>query len=247
MRPGQRDLNRCFRGPFDDDNGRVAAAILAATDNVELDAVLDVHNTSGNNPDFVIVGVEDAVHTALASSFSSRLLAWRLQLGTLAEVFEGRCPALTLEAGTAHSAAADAIAADAVWRFATMQNIEAPPSSSTPTMYRDPMRVRLRPDVTIAFGDAAASAADVVCDADVDRSNFVDVAAGTVIATVRGGYEGLPFVVDGGDLRSGPDLADRLFVRVGDSVRTTTTLVPMMMTTNADVARSDCLMYAVLP
>ncbi len=255
MRPGQRDLNRCFRGPFDDDNGRVARAVLEAAVGVDLEAVLDVHNTSGTNPDFVIVSVDDDVHHQLAASFSSRILAWRLQLGTLAEVFEGRCPALTLEAGTAHSAAADAIAVDAVWRFATM-SFSAPPSSSSSSsspslkasssVYRDPMRVRLREGVHVAFADADTPPADdleVRCEPSVDRLNFSVVAAGTRVARVHPAFVGMPFVVDGGDLRSGPDLADAVFLRRGDDIVTRVTLVPMMMTTSPDVARSDCLMY----
>jgi hypothetical protein len=240
MRPGQRDLNRCFRGPFDDDNGRVARAILDAIADDPIEAAVDIHNTTGHNPDFVIAGAVDDARAGLASLFSGRYLAWRLQLGTFSEVLDERGVGITFECGRVNDPAADDSAVAGARRFATVDVL--PVGGRPRQLLRDPMRVRLIAGATVGFGDADA---DLVLSADIDQHNFAVVAAGTVLGRVR---EPQCWVlrVDGDDGRSGPDLSRHIFAIEGDRLVTRAAIVPIMMTTNATVAMSDCLFYAVL-
>jgi len=243
MRPGQRDLNRCFRGPFDDDNGRVARAILDAVMDGPVEAAVDLHNTTGHNPDFIIAGVVDDARAGLASLFSERTLAWRLQLGTFSEVLDEVGVGITFECGQVNDPVADARALAGARRFATVD--ELPVGGRPRQLLCDPVRVRLVPGTTVGFGDDdAVTTPDLVLPADVDRHNFAVVAAGTALGRLRDPQRWI-LRVDGDDDRSGPDLSRVFFAVEGDRLVTRAPLVPIMMTTNAAVAMSDCLFYAV--
>lgn len=247
MVPGRRDLNRCFRGPFDDDNGQIARAILDACGERRIEASVDIHNTTGKNPDFVIAGVIDDAHAGLASLFSERYLAWRLQLGTFAEVLDdGGAVGITFECGQVNDPAADARAVEGARRFVTTDVL--PVGGAPLHLYRDPVRVRLSPGTTISFDDDDNnnSDADLRCPATTDARNFTRVEAGTVLGRVRAGIP-WPLRVDGDDDRSGPDLSQRFFAIEHGHLVTRVAIVPLMITTNAAVAASDCLFYAVTP
>ena len=48
--PGKRDLNRCFYPPFTGYNGKLAAELLELLNIPNLEAIVDMHNTSGEGP-----------------------------------------------------------------------------------------------------------------------------------------------------------------------------------------------------
>ncbi len=246
MPPGRRDLNRCFRGPFDDDNGRIARAALDVLLAEPIEAAVDIHNTTGKNPDFIIAGLVDDARCGLASLFSGRYLAWRLQLGTLSEVLDDVAVAITFECGQTGDDAACERAWQGALRFATL---DALPGAGAPgQLFRDPVRVRLQPGTSLRFDDVCDSAGDVdvVLDRHIDRHNFTVIEAGTRLGTVRAGAP-WPLRVDGDDNRQGQDLSRSFFTISDGALRTARPLVPMMMTTNAAVAQSDCLFYATIP
>ena len=66
MLPRARDLNRCFRPPFDDAQGRLAEEILELLRLHRPEAVVDMHNTSGSGPSFAVCTFPDRQHDALA-------------------------------------------------------------------------------------------------------------------------------------------------------------------------------------
>ena len=243
MPPGRRDLNRCFRGPFDDDNGRIAKAALDVLLAEPIEAAVDIHNTTGKNPDFIIAGVVDDARCGLASLFSPRYLAWRLQLGTLSEVLDDVAVAITFECGQTGDDAACERAWQGALRFATLDVL---PGAGAPShVFRDPVRVRLQPGISLRFGDVGVGTVDVVLDRLIDRHNFTVIEAGTRLGTVRAGAS-WPLRVDG-DGSQELDLSRRLFTVSDGALLTAMPLVPMMMTTNAAVAQSDCLFYATIP
>jgi hypothetical protein len=252
MPPGRRDLNRCFRGPFDDDNGRIARAALDVLLAAPIEAAVDIHNTTGKNPDFIIAGVVDDARCGLASLFSGRYLAWRLQLGTLSEVLDDVAVAITFECGQTGDDAACERAWQGALRFATLDVL---PGTGAPShVFRDPVRVRLQPGTSLRFDDVGSGVGsgvdveldvDVVLDRRIDRHNFTVIEAGTRLGTVRAGAA-WPLRVDG-DHQQEQDWSRRLFTVSNGALLTAMPLVPMMMTTNAAVAQSDCLFYATIP
>ena len=65
MLPGRPDLNRCFLGPFDTPEARLAEEILRMLRKAHPEAVIDVHNNTGHNPAVRRRGVGDTTNVAL--------------------------------------------------------------------------------------------------------------------------------------------------------------------------------------
>ena len=104
-----------------------------------------------------------------------------------------------------------------------------------------PVRVRVHPDVRLAFGDAPVEGADLTVRSDFDRHNFDPVEPGMVLGWL--GPPGMwPFDARGGD---GVEVSAELFTSANGLVRIRRAMVPVMMTVSAAIAQSDCLFYAM--
>ena len=115
--PGERDLNRCFRPPFDDRPGRIAQAFLAVLRSVRPDCLVDIHNTSAPGPAFAVAPHEDRAHEALGALFCSNLVITDIALGALMECSGDPCPAITVECGATADPRAELIAREGLQRY----------------------------------------------------------------------------------------------------------------------------------
>lgn len=242
--PGRRDLNRCFFGPPDEPEGALAAAILRALRVAGPEAVVDVHNNTGHNPAYGVGPLAGKRELALCAHFGDRYVHSTLRLGALVEATTEFAPSVTIEVGRAGDPAADRTALAGLERYVASPDPTAPTEDGRKMLvYRDPRRVSLRPGISLAFADAAVEGADLTIRADVERHNFESVAAGEPIGWVRTDVE-RPLEVRCAD---GRDHTDDSFSLNGGLLALRRGGVPIMVTTNAAVASSDCLFYLVRP
>ena len=104
------------------------------------------------------------------------------------------------------------------------------------------VRVELAPGLELAYGHEP-SAADLVLDIDLDRHNFRELVPGSRIGFVRHDHLWpLRAVAPDGHERS-----RELFEVSAGELRTRVPMVPVMITTRPDIARADCLFYALSP
>ncbi|MBX7059945.1 MAG: succinylglutamate desuccinylase/aspartoacylase family protein [Leptospirales bacterium] len=244
MLPGERDLNRCFgRNDGVSVVSRLAANMLAALREARPEAVVDLHNNSGHNPAYGVgVGIS-AERIALTALFARRFVASPFRLGSLMEALAPETNIVTIECGRAGDPAADVVAATGAARFVEKTNLFEPPPAEAIELLADPVRVMLRDEIQVAFQSDRRHPADVVLDPDVDRHNFQRLAAGAHIAWAQNASR-LPFVALDPD---GVDRAAELFELRDGGIFARRALTPIMMTTDAGIARSDCLFYAVQP
>lgn len=245
MLEGRRDLNRCFREPFSDVDGRIAGALLERLRAEPLEAVVDLHNTSGHNPPYGIAAGMDSGRIGVTSLFAARYVASSLSIGALGEAFPASVRAVAIECGRAGERRADETAIAGLTRFLAAGELPRVEGRAIGMhLYRDPVRVHVRRDVSLAFGDRGERhRADVTVDANVDRHNFQRLLPGTRIAWVR---QGVPWPFDA-RTASGSDVSKDLFEWRDDGIVARRELVPIMMTTSAKAARDDCLCYIVEP
>jgi hypothetical protein len=237
--PGHRDLNRCFRAPFDGEEGAIAREALAAIERARPEALVDLHNNTGHNPAYAIGVHATPAHLALASLFATRFIHTTLRLGSLMEGLGADIPAITVECGRAGLPSADTFARQ---RLARLVGLRALPTASPPMqIFVDPVRVTLRRGATVAFDETPRTECDLTLRGDVDRHNFGRLEAGTRIGWVASGAL-LPLEARGG---SGDDVAAELFEVRGGELVAAQSFVPVMMTTDPGVAAADCLFYAV--
>ena len=238
MLPGRPDLNRCFLGPFDTPEARLAQAILRVLRRADPEAVIDIHNNTGHNPPYG-VGVEPTAEALwLTGLFGDRFVWSHLRLGALMEAISD-IPSVTTEVGRSGDPAADDVAYRGLARFLGAEKLFAPAGES-PRVLVMPMRARLRPGVTLVISDERSADASLTIRADLDRHNFENVAAGTEIGWST--CSALPLELIDDHAR---DRAEEFFELTDGVLRTRRALIPIMITTDPSAAESDCLFYVV--
>jgi hypothetical protein len=239
MIPGRRDLNRCFRPPFEGKDGQMAEEALSCMRSRDLEAVVDLHNNTGHNPAYGVGLSARGRRLGVTRHFARRFVASEIELGALHQAFSPRIPAVVIECGRAGDPVADALATSGLAGFLAEDRL----ASVRPSEFQiltAPVRVVLRRDLDLRFDDVPNDA-DLTMALDVDRHNFQELPPGARIGWIRRGAA-LPIVAT---TESWEDVTAQLFEVHGTELLTRVPVIPIMMTTNPTVAVSDCLFYAV--
>jgi hypothetical protein len=239
--PGERDLNRCFRAPFDDAPGRIAGEFLRLLQHYRPECLVDIHNTSGMSPAFGVAAHENEAHEALVSRFCERLVITDLNLGALMEISGTPCPAVTVECGGARDPQSDLLARAGLERYFLDEDVlAARDRHARMDLYHHPVRLELRPGTRIAWADAPVPEADLTVLASLEQLNFGTALPGTAIGWLGANAADCLSVRNG----RGDDVAMTYFsVREG-ILCAAQPLKLFMVTSNPVIALSDCLLYA---
>lgn len=241
MLPGRRDLNRCFRPPWDGTDGAIARSLLSILNDARPEALVDLHNNSGHNPPYAIVTRLDDARAGLVSLFADRLITSELRLGSLMEALAPSLPVATVECGRAGTADADRVAREGLRRYVSLDALPRGEGPAKLTLYGDAVRVTLRPGTRVSFAGAPRSDVDLTLDVDVDRHNFSRLPAGTRIGWIAQSAVWPLVACD----ETGHDVAHALFESHGGALVTAREVIPVMMTTDPLAAATDCLFYVV--
>ncbi len=239
--PDQRDQNRCFNGPFDDEPGQIAKAMLKQLSACQPEAMVDLHNTSGTGPAFTVTIEDTPSHRALTSLFAERMLHTEVRLGALMELTTPQCPILTVECGGAMDPRSEQVAYDGLEQYLLRRDVlHEPQSDWALEVLRQPMRICLNKDASIAYADHPVGQVDLTLPCTIEKLNFGLVPAGTRIGWL--GPQGLDAieVLDG----HGRCHTDRLFQHREDELVLRQAAHLFMITSNPQIAISDCLFYA---
>jgi hypothetical protein len=242
MLPRARDLNRCFRPPFDDAQGALAEELLEILKLHHPEAVIDMHNTSGSGPAFGVCTHMDPEHDALVSLFTQRLIISDLNLGALMETSESHCPTVTVEVGGRMDDEAHALAFEGIGRYFMAPEVLAQGETDWGLeLLRDPIRLELNEGVTLTYAEQPIDGYDITLKSDIEHHNF-----GTVDPRVQLGWAGSDTRLLFSALDAGGRCAVSKLVRVEDGkLYPAQPLKLFMITNNAAIAHSDCLFYAV--
>ena len=235
--PGQRDLNRCFNPPCADAQGQLAQAILHHIRELQPEAVVDLHNTSGSSAAFSITVDDSPRYRALAANFVNHLIVTDLRLGSLMEQ-DCACPVVTVEAGGSQDEASGAVARDGIRNYFTREDLFAEPEGVS--IFRHPLRLELTPNCRLDFADRPLHDRDLTVRSDIDRFNFRQVAPDQMLGWL--GEEGLSHLRIGSDK---PHEAAGFFREEGGKLYPGRHMWLFMATTRPDIAASDCLFYFV--
>lgn len=236
----QEDGNRIWGvAGADTPDRRAADGILGDLSADPLAMLVDVHNTTGDNPFHAIVPSDDPAVINLATRFSTTLLRWDLGNGTLMEAVAPMAPAVAVECGLAGRRTSLAFAVDGLRRFL------GPPLESGEVvrdhdLLGDLLRVTVGPSVRMRFAGVLDDEVDLVVPPDADGANLVEVAAGHVLGHAR---PGAPCPLRVTDARGHDVTAATLEVTSAGAVVTRRRQVPVMVVRSVAAARKDCLCY----
>jgi len=242
MLPGARDLNRCFRPPFEDEPGLLAEEVLEILKMHHPEAVIDMHNTSGSGPAFGVCTHMDRQHDALVSIFTQRLIVSNLGLGSLMDISEHSYPTVTVEVGGHLDEHSDENAYDGLCRYFQAPIVLAQDETDWGLeLLRDPIRLVINDGVTLAYGETGGDC-DITLLPNVEHFNFGSVTVDTQLGWAKGDERKLFSAID-----AGGRCAVSQLVRIEDGkLYPAQTLKLFMITHNAAIAQSDCLFYAVV-
>jgi hypothetical protein len=203
---------------------------------------VDLHNNTGHNPAYGVGYVLDDAHLNLVALFASRYVLSDLSLGTLVEAATA-WPSVVIECGRAGDAVADAVALAGLARFTSLESLCLDEPRCAPVqILRDPVRVTIRNGTCVGFAEAPLFTADLTLRHNLDHHNFSELPAGTEIGWVHDASVP-PLEARGA---SGIDQSPELFTVDRGVLRTARPMIPIMMTLDVDIAKSDCLFYAIL-
>lgn len=240
--PDGRDLNRCFKEPFEGKEGAIAEAILAELRKANPECLLDVHNTSGTGPAFAVTITNDAAHQALTSLFTDRLIMTDLRLGALMEYSEQEVPTVTIECGGAQDDNAHQLAYEGLVRYASRPDVLSLEKADWEVaVLRNPIRVELAPEATIEYCLEPTGQADLTFPPDIEHRNFGIVSPDEPLGWI--GKKGLGILTAISHNRT-ENMAQVLRVKDGQ-IYPAQSIKTFMITTNPVIAKSDCLFYAV--
>ncbi len=237
---GQPDFNRIWPGHEDETEGpehRMAAQVVEIVRARGPFASIDLHNNTGRNPHYACVNVLERPHLHLAALFGRIVVYFLRPRGVQSMAFAPFCPAVTVECGRVGETRGEEHAADFVEAALRLDHFpEHPVPAHDIDLFHTVATVKIPPEVSFTFGEGEV---DLCLPEDLDRLNFTEVPAGTVLGRACRG-SGLPLsVVD----EAGRDATCRFFRRDGDEIRFARPVMPSMLTLDERVIRQDCLCY----
>ncbi len=199
-------------------------------------ASIDVHNNTGLNPHYACVNKLDEAFLHLGALFGRLLVYFTHPKGVQSGAFAEFCPAVTLECGRPDQPYGVEHAFQFIDSCLHLHEFPAHPIARQDVdIYHTVAQVTVDEQVRFGFDD---SVADLRLSSDLERLNFTEIQAGTVLGEVKGGR--MPLVARDND---GNDVTEQFF-RISDGrllIRKAT--MPSMLTLNEQVIRQDCLCY----
>ncbi len=217
-----------------------AQQIKQAILDVNPEAVIDLHNTSGLSPAFGVAIDKNDQTLDLISLFTNKVILTGLRVGAIMEQ-NFAAPIVTIECGGAEQIKSHQLAYAGLSKFVNEANIFDRHASQV-DIHQHPCRVELLPNVSVAFGQNSLPTADVTLRIDAEQLNEKLTPKGELI----GWYEGkgkLPFTVKN---EQGIEQVDAMFSLQKNCIFTKQSLQIFMATTDVDIATNDCLFYATI-
>ncbi|ABM03525.1 conserved hypothetical protein [Psychromonas ingrahamii 37] len=242
MQAGKRDLNRCFKAPYYDQQGQIAKAILDLLKDVKPECLVDIHNTSGSGPSFGVAITEDANHIAITSLFSNDLIVTDLRLGALMEQSEENMITVTIECGGAQDRSSQIIAHEGLHRYLSAERVMADINAQYPiNIFHNPIRLETKNQGEVAYANEPYDAAVITLPEQAYKFNYGMLTTDEFIGYLSpNGFAQLTAIDHLGNER-----LDEFFETREGKLFSRHSIKVFMMTTNPFIAKTDCLFYFI--
>ncbi len=198
---------------------------------------VDVHNNTGLNPHFACVNSLQAEFLNLANLFSRLTVYFLRPKGVQSAAFAKMCPAVTLECGKPGVQYGIEHAADFLDTCLHLDSLpNTPPPHHNIDLFHTVARVMIPEQYSFSFDN---SNADLLLNASIDRMNFTEINAGTVLGRTKTNSS-IPLY---SRAENGMDNTAEYFQVDNGVLSTRKAVMPSMFTLNETVIRQDCLCY----
>ncbi|RLA09572.1 MAG: hypothetical protein DRQ60_00635 [Gammaproteobacteria bacterium] len=240
--PGHADLNRCFQEPFEGVEGSIARQCLEHIEKLAPEAVIDIHNTSGDGPAFGVSAYEKTAHNALAACFTHRMVITDLRFGALLEATREDLHIVTVECGGNQESSSHQLAYDGLCRYLLTDDLySADLSREILELLKHPLRLELAAGSSLTHHDQKKPGFDVTVAEDIEQHNFGEVTSETTLGWL--GDKGLDALTV--NAPQDKNLIRHYFTEQQSRLVPKIPLKLFMATPNPEIAASDCLCYFV--
>jgi hypothetical protein len=236
------DLNRFFSMPPENQRRvtKRARKIMSLVRQVSPEAIVDLHNTSGNSPAFAVSISDEANHLKLIELFTDKLILTQLGVGAIMEQ-SFNCPIVTIECGGANQQYSHQIAEKGLALFFNEKELFEQQKAQV-TVSKNPIRIELIEDASVGFSDHYLTTTDITLREDVESLNKDLTKKGEVIGWCQSNSL-LPIKAINSE---GIDLINDFFKVVKGEVIAQKQLQLFMATTVPEIATNDCLFYTTI-
>lgn len=237
--PEQPDYNRTWPGTITRPcpETRLMEAVWDAMRSRQPFASIDLHNNTGLNPHYACVNVLQSDFLQLASLFGRTVVFFQTPKGTQSAAMARLCPAVTLECGKPgepHGVDHAAEFVDACLHLTAIP--DHPVAEADLHLFHTVAQVRIPASLTFTFDDEPA---DLKLMSDLERMNFREMPAGTVLGTFSS--TATPRLIAVND--AGTNVEQDYFAYEDGALRLRRAVMPSMLTLDRAVIRQDCLCY----
>ena len=240
--PGKRDLNRCFRPPFDDEEGKIAEEMLGLLEHYSPTCVIDIHNTSGKGEPFSVSTDSTPIQIELASFFTQRMIVTDIRLGALSDLHSEKLPIVTVECGGSRQDSSHDLALEGLSKLAQAKDFnESVSSDHVFELLHNPVRVELTHEASIDYLGHKNNQVDITLFETIEEHNF-----GIVKPFHQLGWLHRPNLDCLQAINSrGENVIHKILEIRNGEIYPCRPIKIFMATTNPTIARSDCLFYVV--
>ena len=241
------DLNRYFSVPESDQSEVAIRArkIQQAIKEVNPEAIIDLHNTSGASPAFSVAITEDDRTLDLVCLFTRNHILTGLTVGALMEQsFDA--PLATIECGGANEIYSHQVAADGIQAYISRENLFDRSfynhMAHRVEVHRDPIRVELVGEASVGFSHNRLPTTDITLNSDIEQLNRQKTSAGEFLGWC-GENRTLPLqAID----EQGINQIENLIEQKNGCLFAKQSMQLFMVTTILEIATNDCLFYATI-
>ena len=236
------DLNRFFALAETEQSAvaKRARQILSLVREVNPEAIIDMHNTSGKSPAFSVCVVEDKQHLKLVELFTTSLIYTELKVGAIMEQrFDA--PIVTIECGGANDNPSHSVAEKGLYLYFSKKDL-FDKRESIVQVRRHPIRIELNEDASVGFSHNRLATTDITLRADIEELNRAVTPEGEFLGWCDSNtLEHFKAIDD-----HGKNQIENLIINRNGCLFTRVDLQLFMVTTVPEIATKDCLFYTTL-
>lgn len=223
----------------------IAKALILYLKKQNIYAAIDIHNNSGRNPVYSCINRKDGDFIKLAQSFSKNIVYFTKPDSVLSIALSRFYPAVVIECGLPGSSQGIALATQFVQNILDTSEQWKKKTLETKFIYRTYARLYIDPDSSLSFHPRPSLRGRVskkghICLVDqFDKLNFKTLKEGQFLGKIKGPVK-IKLIN-----QKGVDIFNQVFSIEGGKLIVKSSFIPSMFTRDIDIAKSDCLGYAM--
>ncbi len=233
----QLDYNRVWL-PGDAPEQQMAQQVVAEMAGRSVFASIDIHNNTGLNPHYGCITELDPPFLQLASLFGRTTVYFTQPKTVQSAAFAKVCPSMVVECGQPGHPYGTEHAFELLQACLHLTHFsDRMIDPNDIDLFHTVATVKIPAELQFSIGHCSSS--DLCFPEDIDRLNFSELPANSLLATYPSNLSVRLKVTDENDV----DVGDRYFHYAEGEIRTHLPVMPSMLTLDKRIVRQDCLCY----